>query len=449
MKKAIALTLSACMTASLLAGCGAASSSASSAASSDAASASTESAAPAGDVSLSVSWWGGDSRHEATQKALDTYAAANGVSITTNYNAWSGWEDAMSTALYAGTAEDLIQVNWNWIYNYNNGSNGDNFVDLNTLSDVIDLTQFDQAALDQCTIDGKLLCIPVSMTGRIFYWNETTFEKAGIETPKTWDELLAAGETFKTKLGDDYYPLAMGEYDRMIFLVWALECMYGKDWVTDGQMNYTQEEIESGLQLLLDLEQAHVIPTIQTIAGDGAESLDKNPKWMDGRYAGIFEWDSSASKFQGALNEGQNFVVGDYLTGLGDYNGGFTKVSLGFAITTTCQQPEEAAKLLNYLLNDPEGTAIMGSERGIPLSKAAIETCEADDLLDPITLEANQKVLANCKFALDPTFEDSRLKDSTGVYYDVMAGLSYGDYDTATAAQTLMDGVNEVLGSAA
>ena len=156
MKKAIALTLSACMTASLLAGCGAASSSASSAASSDAASASTESAAPAGDVSLSVSWWGGDSRHEATQKALDTYAAANGVSITTNYNAWSGWEDAMSTALYAGTAEDLIQVNWNWIYNYNNGSNGDNFVDLNTLSDVIDLTQFDQAALDQCTIDGKI-----------------------------------------------------------------------------------------------------------------------------------------------------------------------------------------------------------------------------------------------------------------------------------------------------
>ena len=121
----------------------------------------------------------------------------------------------------------------------------------------------------------------------------------------------------------------------------------------------------------------------------------------------------------------------------------------GFAITTTCQQPEEAAKLLNYLLNDPEGTAIMGSERGIPLSKAAIETCEADGLLDPITLEANQKVLANCECALDPTFEDSRLKDSTGIYYDVMAGLSYGDYDTATAAQTLMDGVNDVLGSAA
>ncbi len=41
------------------------------------------------------------------------------------------------------------------------------------------------------------------MTGRIFYWNQTTFERAGIEVPKTFRELLYTGEAFKTKLGDD------------------------------------------------------------------------------------------------------------------------------------------------------------------------------------------------------------------------------------------------------
>lgn len=93
MKKAIALAMSACMTLSLLTGCGGAASSGSSSAaasSGDSSTASSESSAPAaeaGDVSLSVSWWGGDSRHEATQKALDTYASENGVTITTNYNA--------------------------------------------------------------------------------------------------------------------------------------------------------------------------------------------------------------------------------------------------------------------------------------------------------------------------------------------------------------------------
>ena len=54
-------------------------------------------------------------------------------------------------------------------------------------------------------------CVPVSMTGRIFFWNMTTFNKAGItEVPKSLDDLMAAGKAFKEKLGDDYYPMHLG-----------------------------------------------------------------------------------------------------------------------------------------------------------------------------------------------------------------------------------------------
>lgn len=447
MKKFLSILLVLCMTAALLAGCnGGASSTPASTPASEPASTPVENDGP---VSLKVSWWGGDSRHEATQAVLDAYTTANpNVTLTTNYGAWTGWEDAMSTSLFAGTAEDLIQVNWNWIFNYNKNASGQEiFTDLNTLSDYIDLSQFDAAALEQCTVDGKLLAIPVSMTGRIFYWNETSFEKAGIATPKTWDELIAAGETFKTVLGDDAYPLVMGEYDRMIFMVWYLETVYGKAWVVDGELNYTAEEIAVGMEVFKTLEDAHVIPTIQKLTGDGAESLDKNPKWMDGRYGGIFEWDSSASKFSKALEEGQSFVVGDYLTGVGDYNGGFTKVSLGFSIPTSCADPVAAAKLLDYMLNSTEGAEILNSQRGIPLSKAALAACGAKDLLNAITVEANGKVLEHCEYPLDPTFEHADLKSlNTGVYYDAIAGYSYGDYDLNEAVEVLMDGINTVLG---
>lgn len=451
MKRTLSSILALSMLVGSLAGCGsssnapAAPASSAPAAGSESAAASSTSAGASGPVELSVSWWGGDSRHEATQKALTAFTAANpSITTTSNYGAWTGWEDAMSTALYAGTAQDVNQVNWNWIYNYDNS--GKTFVDLNTLSDVIDLSQFDTNSLAQCTIDGRLLCIPVSMTGRIFYWNEATFEKAGLSTPKTWAELLNAGKSFKEKLGDDFYPLAMNELDRTIFMVWALECKYGKDWVVDNKLNYSAEEIKEGLTLLQTLEQNHVIPNIQTLAGDGAESLDKNPKWMDGRYAGIFEWDSSAGKFQKALSEGQKFIVGDYFTDMGEYKGGFTKVSLGFAITQSCKNPKEAGKLINYLLNDPEGAKIMSSERGIPLSKAALDACNAEKLLDETVAEANSKVLAWCSNKLDPKFEDARLKAlNEGTYYEAMAGLSYGDYDLDAATKVLMDGINDVL----
>lgn len=102
--------------------------------------------------------------------------------------------------------------------------------------------------------------------------------------------------------------------------------------------------------------------------------------------------------------------------------------------------------LVNFLLNNEAAAEILGSSRGIPASKSALaKASSVEGLLDPLTVEANGKVLAWCSNALDPMFEDSRLKNSDGVYYDVMAGLSYGDYDISEAAATLIDGINSVI----
>lgn len=396
------------------------------------------------ECTLTFSWWGGDSRHKATLEAIEAFEAKYpGIKVQSTYGTWSGWEDSMATMFATKTAPDINQINWNWITSYS--ANGSAFMDLNYVSNILDLSQYSQDALNQCVSSDKLQAIPVSMTGRIFYWNKTTFDKAGVEIPKTLADLKKAGEAFKNKLGDDYYPLALGEYDRMILMVYYLESVYGKPWVSDGKLQYTQKEIEEGLTFIQSLEDAHVTPSIKTILGDGADSLDKNPKWMNGKYAGIFEWDSSASKFSKALPAGQEFVVGDYFTDMGKYKGGYSKVSLGFAISETCQHPKEAAMLLNFLLNEEEGTTIMSSERGVPLSKAALENCKSKDLLDKTVTEANGKVLAWVSYPLDPTFESAALKSSDGVYYDVMAGLSYKEYNTEKAAKVLMDGINEVL----
>ena len=92
----------------------------------------------------------------------------------------------------------------------------------------------------------------------------------------------------------------MMEYDRAIFLVYYLESVYGKPWVENGELQYTAQEIQAGMDFMTKLEEAHVIPTIATLQGDMADSLDKNAKVIDGKYAGVFEWDSAVSKVQKA-----------------------------------------------------------------------------------------------------------------------------------------------------
>ena len=436
--------------AGLLAACGGSSNStaASSTASSTAASVEAVGGLSSDPVTLTMSWWGGESRHNAYQDAIKAFSAEHSsITVNPTFAAWSGWEDTMSTKFAGGVAEDVCQINWNWLYNYS--GNGQTFLDLNSVTDYLDMSQWDDAKLGACNVANAQQCVPISMTGRIFYWNMTTFNKAGItEVPATEDDLFAAGKAFQEKLGDDYYPLHLGAYDRMILMVFYLESKYGKDWAdpTTSTLNYTADEIAEGIDFIKSLVDGHVImplPTYYGANGDGA--THQSNEWITGKIAGIFEWDSAASKYQDALDEDNKagFTVGEEIK-FGDYNGGFSKVSMGMAITKTCQTPAEAATLIEYLWNG-DGAAIMGSECGIPASKAGLASAQAAGKINDLVAEANGKVMAFASCQLDPLFEASDLKATgTGTYQEVFDTVDYDNAAGADVVDTLLDGMSAV-----
>ena len=439
--------------AGLLAACGskpAASSTASSAASQAPAASADESLALSdGPVNLSISWWGGDSRHAAYQSALEAFKAEHSnITVEPTFAAWSGWEEKMAAAFIAGNAQDVCQVNWNWLYNYS--ADGSKFVDLNTASKFIDLTQWDAAAMDACYVANSQQCVPVSMTGRIFFWNMTTFNKAGItEVPKSLDDLMAAGKTFQEKLGDDYYPMHLGAYDRMILMVFYLESKYGKDWAdpVTSTLNYTEEEIAEGLAFIKSLVDNHVMMNLKDYYSANSDTAThQTNEWITGKIAGIFEWDSAASKYSAALDDENKagFTVGEEIK-FGDNNGGFSKVSMGLAIAKTCKNVAEAATLINFLLNEEKGASIMGSECGIPASKAGLKFAQDAGAVKELVAEANAKVMAFTTNKLDPLFENNDLKASgTGIYQEVFDNIDYGDQTPEEAVETLLDGMESV-----
>ena len=438
--------------AGLLAACGgnsaASGSAASTASSAPAASADESLALSDGPVSMTISWWGGDSRHEAYQNAIKEFQAEHtNITIEPTFAAWSGWEEKMAAAFIAGNAQDVCQVNWNWLYNYS--ADGSKFVDLNTVSKFLDLTQWDDAAMDACYVANSQQCVPVSMTGRIFFWNMTTFNKAGItEVPKSLDDLMAAGKAFKEKLGDDYYPMHLGAYDRMILMVFYLESKYGKDWAdpTTSTLNYTEDEIAEGLAFIKSLVDNHVMMNLKTYYSANSDTAThQSNEWITGKIAGIFEWDSAASKYSSALDDANKdgFTVGEEIK-FGDNNGGFSKVSMGMAITKTCKNPAEAATLIEYLWNG-DGAAIMGSECGVPASKAGLATAQAAGKINELVAEANGKVMSFVSCQLDPLFESSDLKATgTGIYQEVFDTVDYDGVSGADVVDTLLDGMESV-----
>ena len=100
--------------------------------------------------------------------------------------------------------------------------------------------------------------------------------------------------------------------------------------------------------------------------------------------------------------------------------------------------------MIDFLWNG-EGAAIMGSECGIPASKAGLKFAKDAGAVKSLVAEANAKVMAFTTNKLDPLFEHNDLKASgTGIYQEVFDNIDYGDQTPEEAVEILLDGMESV-----
>ena len=207
------------------------------------------------------------------------------------------------------------------------------------------------------------------------------------------------------------------------------------------------EKIAEGIDFIKSLVDGHVMMNLKDYYSANSDTAThQSNEWITGKIAGIFEWDSAATKYSSALDDDNKdgFTVGEEIK-FGDYNGGFSKVSMGLAITKTCEHVAEAATLIQFLLNEEKGASIMGSECGIPASKAGLGYAQAAGAVKDLVADANAKVMAFTTNKLDPLFENNDLKASgTGIYQEVFDNIDYGDETPEEAVNGLLDGMESV-----
>lgn len=335
------------------------------------------------DVTLRMSWWGGKSRHEVMLNAIKAFEARNpGIKVNAEYMGWDGYLERMTTQISGGLAPDVMQINWPWFPIFSR--TGDGFYDINTLSGEFDLSQYPAKELKSTTINGKLNAIPISLNVPGFYYNTETWKKAGLAFPKNWDDLFAAGKVFKEKLGDDYYPLIFGDQDTFLMVNCFMSQKYNTPMFTpDGnQFAWNKEQWREAFRFIQRLVNDHVIPGPKYLASFGKFDFIDTKYWQDGKWAGTYTWNVVIQYYAPKLTPPAKLVLGDYVMYPGATNASaYFKVSLTYAISKDTKHPKEAAKLMNFLLNDPQAIAAIKLENGIPLSKIAVKTLTDDGTL--------------------------------------------------------------------
>ena len=164
------------------AGCGGTSSSA--AGSTSAASSAGGEAEP---VTLRFSWWGGEARHEATIAAAELYMEKNpNVKIEFEYSGWDGYKDKLVTQLSGGTAPDIMQVNYDWIYDLR--KQDQYFSDPRDFEGILDLSGFSETAYNGCWVDEELQGLPSGLSVTTLIVDKPFFEEHGLDSsdPTYW-----------------------------------------------------------------------------------------------------------------------------------------------------------------------------------------------------------------------------------------------------------------------
>jgi oligogalacturonide transport system substrate-binding protein len=386
-------------------------------------------------VDLRMSWWGGNGRHQVTLKALEAFHKQHpNITVKSEYTGWDGHLSRLTTQIAGGTEPDVMQTNWNWLPIFSKTGTG--FYDLNAVKGDLDLSQFDPKELQSTTVDGKLNGIPISVTARVFYFNDETWKKAGVSYPKTWDELMAAGKTFESKLGKRYFPVVLEHQDTLALLRSYMVQKYniGEVDVAGKKFAYSKEQWVEFFGMYKKLIDSHVMPDTKYYASFGKSNMYEMKPWIEGEWAGTYMWNSTITKYSDNLKPPAKLDLGAYpmLPDAKDA-GLFFKPAQMFSISKTTKHPKESAQLINFLLNSKEGVEALGLERGVPLSKAAVAQLTADGVI-----KDNDPAVAGLKLAqslpnhltTSPYFDDPQIVSLFGT------SLQYIDYGQKTVEET-------------
>ncbi|MFO1036847.1 MAG: ABC transporter substrate-binding protein [Geminicoccaceae bacterium] len=144
-------------------------------------------------------WWTSGGESAAVKVFADAFTAAGGTWVDTAIAGGQNARTAGINRIVGGNPPTAMQ--------FNTGKQFDELVSNELLGDLDEVATKDnwkgvlpQAIVEAATRDGKFYAVPVNIHGINWLWyNKKVFADAGIAEPKTWADVVAAGQKLQEK----------------------------------------------------------------------------------------------------------------------------------------------------------------------------------------------------------------------------------------------------------
>jgi multiple sugar transport system substrate-binding protein len=325
-----------------------------------------------------VCWWGSKERADRTLKAAALYRERHpNVTIDGETLAWSDYWPRLATQAAGRNAPDLIQMDYRYVAEY--ARRGALLPLDDYLGKSLDIADFGKESLDSCRVDGKLYAVNLGNNSNALIYNKAAFQKAGVPEPVdvTWDKFMELAAAVTKAHNGEYYGTSDGAVEENALENWLRQ--RGTPLFTEeGKLGPNEQDMADWFGFWAKMREVKACPPADL------QALDKNNietnLLTQGKAACAFNHSNQYVGYQ-VLNKNP-LGIAMYPQGAGPHHGHYLKPSQMWSVYSRSKVAEEAVKIADFTVKDPDGAKILGVERGVPASAKIREVVGAglDDM---------------------------------------------------------------------
>lgn len=334
---------------------------------------------------LSVAWWGEGDQNKRTSDALSAYAQSSGLTVDPQGTNFNGYFDRLATQIAGGNAPDVFQVYLGTMAEYaarNTIEPLDKY-----LGSTIDTSDWADAALGSTDLDGKKFYVPLGLANQpAIIYDVTLLKSIGIsELKPDWtlaefkDTCLQIAKALTAKNGSPSY--GTDDLGGSIPVFEAFIRSKGKNvFAAEGGLGFTKDDLAEWYTLWDEARGNGMAVPPEARKQGGFEAspiiLGTAPIVAAAATKGLQGY-QSLSKNDLNFNPWPRYAADSERIEL------VTPIEW-MVISANSAQKDEAAALLNFVVNDPASLAAMGIAHGVPVGNKLRQANMASGKLSPI-----------------------------------------------------------------
>ena len=329
------------------------------------------------DITLTFAWWGNDDRAERYEKAIDLFEEKHpNITVQTQFQSFDDYWTARSTEAAGSALPDVVQMGVPYVRQYAaTGQLGelDGQFGVN-----LDVDGLDDSAMVAGQVEGKTYAVPTSLNTQSIIYNATLLQELGVEPPAegyTWDDLVtwfADVAEAGAKHDPAVYPSTDLTGSYQWFQQWLVQ--QGRPPFTDdGQIAFTQDDVQAWADLWAPLRESEAFFPAQRAA-----QLEPQTGLNSSEVVAEANWDTLMPNYVAELGGDDLELLPIPSTDDGS-RGMYWHSAMMLSTSASSAQPDAAAALVDFMINDPQVGEIFGTTKGVPATQAQKDAMKVEE----------------------------------------------------------------------